>query len=249
MIGTKKKLLGKIIFAFVGALVFWSCSNQGLDTSSNSSSSADPNRGQSDGSGGDTANSNRLSELNAFIDGSSYDKLQSISVNVATKELIFRVPLSMNVFITSTRGQFANYPDISFITEYDSSGTAYLTLHIPMKYILRGVTSGNPSRLPNGDPLPMIPSGELPELALDINSQNKVKLHLYIAADFMGIYVESPFNPYIGLTFPIKNSSKTKILGYFSTIPAKNSYQGGFFLSFLLPPELINVLSQHVFGQ
>lgn len=233
------------------SMLTWSCSKNSIETVSPSSGSGgNPGSPQSNTPNG-VINSpipNSV-DVTSYVSGGTYDKLQTVGLDRSRKELLLRMPLGLNSFVTVSSGSFPNYPDIYFATEIDSSGTAYLTVHVPLKYVLRGVTSVASSRLPNGDPLPMIPSGELPGLALDLNSQNKVKFYLYIGVDMLGIYVESPFNPYIGLTFPIKNKAETKIMGYISTVPAKSNYQGGFFLSFLLPSEISSVLDQYVFSQ
>ena len=239
----------KIAMTLISTLIIagsLGCAKSGFQSSS--SSATDP--GSQDGLSAPLTSqpiSDKI-DVSSFISGGSYDKLQTVALDRVKKDLLLRMPLGTNIFITTGSGSVSTrYPDITFETEMSADGTAYITLRIPLKYVLRGVTGINPQRLPNGDPLPMIPSGELPSLGFTINNQNKVKLYVYLGVDIVGLYVESPFNPYIGITVPIKNQAGTKYVGYFSTVPAKSTFQGGFFLSFQLPPDLATLLDKYIF--
>lgn len=190
-------------------------------------------------------------DVSSFISGGAFDKMQILEIDPVRKELIFHLPLGMNQFILVNSGELPNFPGITFRTEILPNGQARLALRVPLKYVLRGVKNLDPKKLPNGDPLPGVPSGEMPGLALTLDSTNKVQMALYLGADFVAIFVESPFDPTISLMFPIKNANGNKYVGSFAMIAAKEApptkFQGGFFLSYQLPPELATLLDKYVF--
>jgi hypothetical protein len=188
-------------------------------------------------------------DVTSFISQGSYDKVQVVELDPLRKDLILRLPLGLNQFIVLASGELPNLPGITFATEILPSGQARLSIRIPLKYVLRGVKNLESKKLPNGDPLPGVSSGELPGLALALDSSRKVQMSLYLGADFVGIFVESPFDPVVGLAFPIKNAKGNKYVGLFSMIPAKHEpdFQGGFFISYQLPPEISAVLDKYVF--
>ncbi|MBL7669556.1 MAG: hypothetical protein JNM39_03650 [Bdellovibrionaceae bacterium] len=190
-------------------------------------------------------------DVSSFISGGTFDKMQVVEIDPIRKDLIFRLPLGMNQFILVNSGELPDFPGITFRTEILPNGQARLALRVPLKYVLRGVKHLDPKKLPNGDPLPGVPSGEMPGLALTLDSTNKVQMALYLGADFVAIFVESPFDPTISLQFPIKNANGNKYVGSFGIIAAKEtpakSFQGGFFLSYQLLPEFSSILDKYVF--
>lgn len=233
------------------ALTALGCTKGGFSTNLSGS-----NTDSSSGNGGLSAPLNQQPvpqsiDISSSISTGTYSGLQSISIDRNAKAIILRVPLGPNIFITVSNGEVAQYPGVTYTTEVDANGTAYLTLRVPLKYVLHGVNGIDPLKLPNGDPLPMIPSGELPGLGLSIDTKNNVKLYVYIGVDAVGVYVETPMDVGIPFTFtvPVKNKDKTEVVGYFSMIPPKpnGAAQGGFFLSFQLPAQVSALLDKYVF--
>jgi hypothetical protein len=184
--------------------------------------------------------------LKASIQGGSYDGLMAVDFDVKQESLILHLPLAVNPFIIGVSGEVPDLPGVTFATTEGKDGSKFLSLRVPLKYVIKGVKNLNPARLPNGDPLPNIPAGELPGLGLQLMKDNNVTLNIYIGVDVVALYVESPFDPYIKMTFPIKNQAGSKIVGYFSTIPEKDAHSGGFFLSHALPQETAEYLDKHV---
>lgn len=184
--------------------------------------------------------------LKAQIQGGSYDQLLAVDFDVPTESLILNIPLAMNPFIAETSGQISQLKGVTYSTSSSKEGNKYLSIRVPIKYVMKGVSKLNPARLPNGDPLPRIPAGELPGLALKLFKDQEVSLHLYIGVEVVAVYIQTPFNPYLGLTYPIKNQAGSKVVGYFVTIPEKEAYQGGFFLSHTLPQDVARYLDEHV---
>lgn len=188
-------------------------------------------------------------DFSSFISSHTFNGFQVVDIDRVKKELVLRLPLGQNPYFLINAGNFSKLPGVTFQTELSRDGNASLALRIPLKYLLRGVNSLNPSRLPNGDPLPFAPQSELPSLALSLDAKGgtgKIGLNLYLGVDFVGIFVETPFNPGFGISVPIKNQARTQVLGYFSLIAAKQDFQGGFFLSYQLPPQLAAAIEKYI---
>ncbi|MBK9293059.1 MAG: hypothetical protein IPM57_01195 [Oligoflexia bacterium] len=161
-------------------------------------------------------------------------------------KLVFDLPV--NIFGGSMKVDIKEIPGAYVAIEPNvNSGQWQLSFNIPLQYLVRGINLVGPKTLPNGDELPGVPGGEPPRIAAHI-VKNNIDLYLYGSVKYFGLYVPTPkFNPFLDLTFPIKNKDKTKILGYFATVSAKNGYSGGLFISIVFPPELARVLDD-LFG-
>ena len=104
--------------------------------------------------------------------------------------------------------------------------------------------------MPNGDPLPAVPGGELPHLA--VQNTSKVNFYAYGNVKYFALFVPTPgLNPFVNLTFPINNAAGTKTLGYLATVAQKvtgsTTFDGGFYLAMVFPPELAAILDD-LFG-
>lgn len=176
--------------------------------------------------------------------GGSNQKL--IGVDKGEKAIVLTIPFADNVF-PEMEVEITKLPGAKVVSRLNSENKTELQFHVPIKYLLKGADFGNPQRLPNGDPLPSIPGGELPGFELNFPVKDVV-IHVYLGAEVLGIYVEVPFDPYVKLTFPIKTSkedgSQERTLGYLTSVPVKKPYRGGFFLSLLLPPDLARALDE-----
>ena len=156
-----------------------------------------------------------------------------------------------NGLIFSPTGSFVNNPDIRFSPMFDSTGRMKLAVRVPVKYILRGVTEINPTRLPSGEALPAMPAGkdELPSLALQFPQNNNIQLNLYIGINALALYMSLPSSSSLpvpfNITFPIKNKAKTVTSGYLTYVTAKNGYASGIFVSTIIPPSVARILEDH----
>jgi hypothetical protein len=180
------------------------------------------------------------------ISGGIYDKVQTISLDKTNNALIIALPIPANPMLEVSI-EFPQLKGVELKAYQDNNGNSYLAVSIPLSYVLHGVSTIPASALPSGDPLPQMPSGELPSLGLSITNSS-VKVHLYIGVNAVGMFIETNFNPYIGLTLPIKNSAGTQVLGYFSMIPQKGTYNGGFFMSAVLPNDVAKIIDDHLNG-
>ena len=125
-----------------------------------------------------------------------------------------------------------------------------IEITVPLKYLVKGFNFSNPTTLPNGGPLPGIPGGELPRIGGTIENSN-FTIDIYGSVKYFAVFVPVPqidkYLSYINiiggqLTIPIQNKAKTKTLGFFSAIAPTGSFDGGFYLSLVFPPELQAVL-------
>lgn len=145
---------------------------------------------------------------------------------------------------------FKEYPDMRLFVEYVSS-KPYITLFIPVKYVLRNVIEVK-TTLPNGDIVPLFPSGEQPTKAILLTPNKERKVYLYLSAEAFGVFAETSFDPgSIGgfvlnqAQFPIQNPEKTKNLGYLTYVAKKSDYKGGFFISHRIDPKLGKILDEY----
>lgn len=229
------------------------------ETSPSASSGVDKSGGSDNtGTGGtDTSKEDRRKELLEAINNAS---MTGMAINSSTnapnidfdrKAGAYLVRVPMIVFPdVGFDMQFPEYPGMRLYVEYVSS-KPYITLFIPVKYVLRNVTEV-PTKLPNGDALPLFPAGEPPSKAILLTPNKERKVYLYLSAEAFGIYAEASFDPgNIGgvilnmVNIPIQNPEKTKILGHLSYVPKKNNFKGGFFLSHRIDPKLGKILDEY----
>lgn len=188
-------------------------------------------------------------DLTGKIQGGMYNNSVAMELDKQNHALILYLPVGTNMFIGNVSGSIPELPGASFKTVKRQNGTSVVALSIPIKYLIRGIDFLDPAKLPNGDPLPEIPGGELPSLAIKLGDKENVNLYLYVGVSVVAVYVSSPFNPYMDLTFPVTNKDETKVVGYFSTVSEKTKdgtkYLGGFFLSTIMPDEISRILDDH----
>ena len=216
----------------------------GFEASSSSSCAAPCTNGPA-GSGGTGAPGTGWDGINVggAINGGRFDKTRVIEIDKATKTLILRVPFIAGIKIgVQAPLNIPEIPGASIGLEESADGSSALTLRLPLDKVLHGVSFLPKGRLPNGDPLPAIPDGELPSLGLSFDRTNSLKGALYLSPSVVGIFVNTKFDPFIKLTLPIRNDARTVTYGYFTSIPAKPNFDGGFFLSIALPADLARAI-------
>lgn len=177
------------------------------------------------------------------------NSVPTINFNKSTGELYLRIHMTHFTNLVAFEMEVKKYPGIKVIAETISS-LPYITVVIPIKYIVRDVTEVT-ARLPNGE-TPYFPSGEAPSKAFVLTPNKSERIYLYMNAEAIGIFAETKFDPtQLGdvslnkLIFSIKNKEKTKIMGYVSLIPATNNTKGGFFTSYRLDPNLSRILAEY----
>lgn len=236
------------------------CSSKGFETSSSIAGSSDQSgqgTGDGAGSGGGTGGGSTTSpldniDLQGKVDGdkSDFGGALSFDFDKARGEFIIMVPMPSGVVITPPPGVFSKYPDITFSPIWDATtGKMKMGVRIPVKYIIKGMSTLPAARLPNGDPLPAMPSGygELPSLGLSFPQHNNLQISLYVGVNAIGLYVTLPTNAAlpIGFTLPIRNKDKTKTYGYLTYVPAKMNHAPGLFVSTVIPPSVSRILEDY----
>lgn len=189
-------------------------------------------------------------DLNSYVAGGTYENEQVIALDKANNALLLYLPMpSMGSFF-GINMDIPKLPGAKIKTVLDSQQKARVVVSIPLKYIVKNKVTTLPSatKLPGGRDLPMMPSGEYPSVALDINTGSS-KTYLYLGVNAVGLYMESSFFPeYFSVTTQIRNSAKTRILGYLTIVPKLGPNNGGLFLSFLMPKDLATIIDNHLSG-
>lgn len=237
------------------------CSSKGFESSSSTGAGSSTNdQMDNGGSGGSTVGGGGGTTTPAPIDSvdlqgkvdsnnSQFGGALSFDFDKKRGEFIVMLPMPSGVFFTPS-GSFSKYPDITFSPIIDgATGKMKFAVRIPVKYIIKGMSTLPAASLPNGDPLPAMPSGqgELPSLGLSFPQQNNTQVSLYIGVNAVGLYVTLPTNAAlpIGFTLPIRNKDKTKTYGYLSYVPAKMNYAPGLFVSAIIPPAVSRILEDY----
>lgn len=209
-------------------------------------SGSNSNGGTSGGNGGSTADAAfKNYSTDGKVNGGAEDDRSVLEIDKVNKLLIVHLPITANPFLDGLQmtTPISEIPGAVLVVGPNASGTkTEVTLKVPLSYVLHGVDILPSTRLPNGDALPAVADGELPSVALQLSKLGNINATVYLAPSVVGLYVNSPVNPLIQLTFPIRNKAKTRTWGYFSTVPAKGNFQGGFFISIALPDDLARLI-------
>lgn len=182
--------------------------------------------------------------MDGSISGGRFDKTKTVEIDTKQKILVLRLPFIPGIQIgLQIPTNIKEIPGATIgIEPNDDGSSSSLVLRIPLEKVLRGVDSLPKGRLPNGDRLPAIPDGELPSLGLSFNNQKDLRGALYLSPTVVGLFINTKFDPYISLTLPIRDEARTQTFGYFTSVPAKPGYDGGFFLSIKLPDDLARAI-------
>jgi hypothetical protein len=183
-------------------------------------------------------------DLNGFQTGGSNDGHLVVYIDKMKQSLLLVLPIPMLIPLVAP----VPIPDLpeAYLTSYtDAQGGLSVAVSIPLKYIVRqGVFMPN-QRLPNGDDLPFVPAGELPGFAIQFPQMQNYRIHLYVGVNIAAAFVELPdFGLPIGWTVPVKNQSKTKIIGAIGYVLPKTVYAGGMYLAAQLPGDLARVIDE-----
>ncbi len=212
------------------------------------SGSGQGNSGSGGGGGGTTTPTLEqvTPELRASAQGGEDSGYRILDVDWVRRKIKISFPLStLPIFGADTSiafGQIMNPANnVALVTASD--GRLYLQFELDIKQFLKGILLTDPAKLPNGQPLPRTPDGELPALAgIVINANKKIKLHIYLGKATIAVYVNSPFMMPLGILSPIR-SDVGRILGYVGTIASiGGTDKGGFYLTFKLPADVIRLL-------
>lgn len=215
----------------------------------NANGTIDPGK-TPDANGGGSSSSDAWNNLK--VDGVVSDGWAAntpvVELDKANKELVVRLPMLANPFLILGMPsiQLPEIPGARLTLEPLPNDRLALALRIPLSRFLKGIESIPPSKLPNGDPLPGVPDGEMPSVAVQLTRIRDIKASIYLSPATVGIFVNTPFDPTYNVSVPIRNEARTQILGYFSSVAAKSTYEGGFFISVKLPSEIARIIDDNI---
>jgi hypothetical protein len=218
----------------------------GFETSKSSCGSSESCQSGSLGTGGGTGDSHSSWEslsMEGSINGGRFDRSKAVELDKSARQLVLRLPFIAGIQIgAQIPTQIPELPGATIGIEPAADGASSLVLRIPLEKVLKGAAFLPKGRLPNGDALPAIPEGELPTLGLGFNNQRDLRGAIYLSPTVVGLFINTKFDPYIRLTLPIRDQARTRTYGYFTSIPAKPNFDGGFFLSVALPDDLARAI-------
>lgn len=180
----------------------------------------------------------------SLVNTSYAPNFKVIDIDELNYALVYRIPIPVALGIPGIQFPIHEIPGAYAKVDQDQNATWYLLVSIPLQAYLPGTSGGDPHHLPNGDLLPAIPGGELPSLGVVVHNHGK-PIYLYIGPQIMAAFIPTPgFDPTLQLSFPIKNRSSTKILGYIVSVPEKNNHDGGIYMAYDLPDGLSQVIDE-----
>lgn len=245
------------VLPLICTILIWSCSS-GFQSDGAALTSNITGDSQNSGLGNGTGSVNTkqiwekaIEEINGQVSGGAYDSKIAVEVLPEKQSIALVLPLPPIFLAPLTQIQVSQLPGITVEYRRTSEGGYDIAVIIPIQYIIRGAAIGIYDRLPNGDPIPFMPSGESRGFAIEFPQKQNYRLHFYFVANAVGVFIETPdwrlpdelsLIPNIG--FPIKNRNQTQINGYFAIIPNKGNFSSGLFVSSRIPRELAFQLDQ-----
>ncbi len=249
-----------LLLAILSLTLATSCARKGFETSQ-LSKTTDENNGNGNGNN-PPAGPSDLAEQISNLDMRSYvadggfgsaDPMTDPNPvtdldKTGSGQLVIRLPLGVSsIFSVGAGGTHQKYKDITFAIEGNLKTGYRLVVKIPLKYILRTeqFETAAPGRLPNGDAIPAIPSGELPRLDITVNPNKKEKVYLYLNKNFVGILFESKFDPGFDLKYNLTDQNRLNTLGHFYLMQAKNNAPAAFMVLFPISDEVSTLLDKY----
>lgn len=183
-------------------------------------------------------------KMDGAVKEGKYEDRKLITLDKENKLLILRLPtLALPVLVGGGLNQALSFPQVPGTTislEVAADGNLDLVVKLPLEHLMHGATFMD-AKLPNGDDLPAVPDGELPGLAVDLNVQKTVKGYLYFGKAVFGALVTSQFDPVVSMQLPIYQNNGA-VIGYLTTVPAKNNFDGGIFMSVRIPADIARII-------
>ncbi len=181
-------------------------------------------------------------EMNGFQSGGSNDGHLVVYIDKINQSLLLVLPIPMlipnlaPVPIPELAGAFLT-------SSTNSQGEQSVAISIPLKLLIRQGAFAANERLPSGDDLPFVPAGELPGFAIDFPQMQNYRIHVYVGVDIAAAFVELPdMGIPMGWIGPVKNTSKTKIIGAIGYVLPKPNFMGGMYLAAQLPGDLARAI-------
>lgn len=186
----------------------------------------------------------KISDFQGLVSGGAYDQSLVIYIDKNTQSILLVLPIP--VLIPSVTGiEIPDLPGARLTSYRNPDGSHSLAVSIPLTYIARGAVFLPNQRLPSGDPLPYVPSGELPGFGIQFPQKPDYRLNVYVGVSVAAVFIELPdFGLPFGWLTRVKNRDGTKEVGAIGYIPEKGTYAGGMYLATHLPPELARLIDE-----
>jgi len=185
-------------------------------------------------------------ELNGYSNGSNSKGSLLIRVDKKSQSLVLILPVSISLFGLNSL-EIAKFPGLKIGSATMPDGSKAFAITVPLKYIVKKGAFGKGDRLPNGDPLPFLPSGEGAGFSFDIPIGGEKNIfHLYLADNAVAVFIETPqADKYIifDALFDINNKEKTRQIGAFGVIRAKFGYSSGAYLAAQIPDQTASIIA------
>lgn len=174
-------------------------------------------------------------DMDGYTSGGAYNGKMAVRVDKNAQALTLLLPIPMPVPLIGTMN-IPSLPGAKLASTADGNGKELLAIQIPLKYIIKGASLGQGQRLPNGDPLPYVPAGELPGFSISLPQIKNYRIYVYLGVNVVATYIELPdFGLPIGWISPVKNKAKTRVIGAIGYVPPKMNYTGGMYLATQIP--------------
>jgi hypothetical protein len=190
-------------------------------------------------------------EIDGQISGGTYDGSSAVEIIPEKQSIALILPLPPIFLAPLAQIQIPQLPGVNIKYRNKPDGGFEMAIIIPLKYIIRGASLAPYGKLPNGDIVPFMPSGESRGFAVDFPQKPKYRLHFYFVANAVGAFIETPdwrlpeeFSLIPTIGFPVRNPSQTQINGYFAVVPNKGNFSSGLFVSSRIPRKLAFQLDQ-----
>lgn len=186
--------------------------------------------------------------LNGQASGGTHNGSLVIYIDKQNQSVIFALPIPVLIPIF-TEIPIPDLEGAALTTHTNSNGATSLAVRIPLKYLVKGGVFMPNERLPNGDRLPYVPSGELPGFAIQFPQMPSYRIHLYIGTSVAAVFAELPKLgiPYFGVSHwvvPVQNTANSQVIGAVGYVFPKNQYPGGAYLAAQLPRELAILIDE-----
>ena len=185
--------------------------------------------------------------MQGIVTGGPWGNSLIYSLSQAAETITVQIPLPTAPPSASTSLPVSEIPGATVTITQDSTGQWYFQLTLPLQLLVKGIAYQNPGILPNGQPLPAIPNGELPTITAHVTANgSSMSFYVYGSAKYFAVFLPTPsFNAYVALQYPVMNSSNSEILGYFNTIPntTATSTNAGLYVALVFPAELQTLLN------
>ena len=206
--------------------------------------------GNNGGQGGGVIETPEELDVIGKINDGAYAGLEVLRIDPVAQEMIMSIPMPIP-FGKPVRKEL-NGNDLNGgyweLKQYEMNKWV-VEIHIPLGHLVQGKFSEVPSaKLPNGQNLPGIASGELPGFAVKWQDDDEEKeIFIYLGGGTAAVFVPTyNFDPFFAINIPIKDKEQKRV-GWFSTVPETDAYYGGIYMAILLPKNTAKWIDENLF--